>query len=127
MSMPIRSGPLSRSRTRIMQELSNLRGRISRSEHAATTGLANERISDAPAVWTAVHRLGEQLDDQSTWESNAKKAVELLSASDSALNEGTRIMREARAVALRMSTGTMSDEDRMQAAGDVRGMFYGLL
>ncbi len=124
---PIRSGPLARSRARITQQMSTLRGRLTRTEYAATTGLANERLSDAPSIWTAVHRLGEQLDDQKTWESNAKKAVEILGAADQALGEGARIMREARAVAVRMSTESMSADDRKQAAGAVRGMFDGLL
>lgn len=127
MSLPIRSAPLSRSRQRNIRNLSSLRGRLARTENAATSGLKHERLSDDPAIWTGVARLAEQLDDQDTWESNANKAIQVFDSADAALEEGTRIMREARAIGVRMSTGSMSADDRIQASGDVRGKFDALL
>ena len=127
MSLPIRSAPLSRSRQRNIRNLSTLRGQLARTEFAATSGRKHERLSDDPAIWTSVSRLAEQLDDQDTWESNAGKAVQLFDSMDAALEEGTRIMREARAIGVRMATGSMSADDRIMAAGDVRGKFDALL
>jgi flagellar hook-associated protein 3 FlgL len=104
------------------RELSDLRGRLGRVTHQATTGLANERISDAPSVWSGVHQLGAQLADQETWERNARSAGSLLDTADSALGESTAVMREARALTVRMANGSMSAEDRIQAAGEVDAM-----
>lgn len=123
MTMPIRTSPLAQSRARITQNLSSLRGRLAKVEHAATTGLAFERVSDAPEVWANVHTLGEQLGDQETWERNAKSAASLHDIADTALGEGTQVLREARALAVRMANGSMSAEDRIEAAVEADAMF----
>ncbi len=108
--------------TSLTQAAQNISQQISGLQEQATTGLEITRPSDAPEQIQYLHGLSSQIDDQSTWSTNAEMAMSYQDAADDALAGMADLLTSAREAATQFASETYSADDRAQGAEEVQAI-----
>jgi len=122
MSSSIRSSALLFRNATTQSNLMKMRNRVNTVKDQAVSGLKVREASDAPASWPYVSDLVDSIGDQEVLGKNAGRAISMLGVADSTLREASSVMKRAREVAVRFSTGSFNDEDRASAASEIDGL-----
>lgn len=100
---------LAQHTNRIATEMSTVSDKI-------TTGLEVSRPSDAPELTTRIQNIERELSDQARFAEDAEYANNLLSVSDSVLNELAVVVSRARELAVQMGSETYQGPQRVSSA-----------
>jgi flagellar hook-associated protein 3 FlgL len=119
MSYPLRFGPLMRA-TASQRYLASVQGELAKVTQNAVTGLEVHAPSDAPGEWHGILDLQGSVADQAVYQDNAVEVTSMLATIDSALGDAKQVMDRGLEMAIQLGSETYTDDDRADAANEVR-------
>ena len=108
--------------TMVQANLGSINTRTRELEEQAVTGLAISRPSDAPELTAQLDQLSAGVADQAVYAKNAGQATGILDTMDSALARGHDALTRCREIAIEMSNGTMTADERAAAADEITSL-----
>jgi flagellar hook-associated protein 3 FlgL len=123
---PIRRNPLAVADLS-SRRLLTIEARMQRAETEAVTGVRIHKPSDAPAETGALHGWQAEKGDQEVWSINADLSLTYIDAAESALGDGTNILRRATELAVQLGSDIYNQAERDVAAAEVDSLRENLL
>lgn len=111
--------------SQLLYNMYNVMGKMDKVSEQLTTLKKVNRPSDDPLAIARILRFKNGLNEMTQYDSNTKRANSWLTLTDAALDQAGSMVQRARELAVQMSNGTYSEDQRQNASKEIDQLLQG--